>query len=104
VPLSNEDGGRGECRVADQRLLRVLVRRAESQGWVCDIVDDVIDNHCPVGDDAISAGTGDRMAATSTISFALLAQLLSIGIAEELSRQGQPPAVILSANVDAAPR
>jgi uncharacterized phosphosugar-binding protein len=69
-----------------------------------DVVDHVIDNHCPVGDAAVTVGSGDRMGATSTISFALLAQLISIAIAEELRRQGQPPAVILSANIDVATR
>lgn len=65
-----------------------------------DVVDDVIDNHCPVGDAAIPVDPAGRMGATSTISSALIAQLLSIGIAEELQRRDQPPAVIISANLD----
>lgn len=65
-----------------------------------EVVDDVIDNHCPIGDAAVSIDPAGRMGAASTISMALIAQLLSIGVAEELQRRGQPPAVILSANLD----
>ncbi len=65
-----------------------------------DVVDHVIDNHCPVGDAAVAVSPVERMGGTSTISFTLIAQLLSIAVADDLRRRGQPPAVILSANID----
>jgi uncharacterized phosphosugar-binding protein len=67
-----------------------------------DVADDVIDNHCPPGDAAIPMRSGIRVAATSTVSGALIAQLLNVAIVAELDRQGARPDTISSANVDRA--
>lgn len=67
-----------------------------------DVADDVIDNHCPVGDAAVAVA-GQRAGATSTMAGALIAQLISVGVAEALARRGDDVQVILSANVDQAP-
>lgn len=67
-----------------------------------DVTDDVIDNHCPVGDAAVELSPGRRAAAASTISGALIAQLLDVAIIAGLERRGRGVAPIRSANIDAA--
>ena len=67
-----------------------------------DVVDDILDNHCPVGDAAVGLGPHRQAAATSTISGALIAQLLNLAIVAELERRGLDLALIRSANVDQA--
>ncbi|WP_089155436.1 sugar isomerase domain-containing protein [Micromonospora sp. NBS 11-29] len=69
-----------------------------------EVVDDVIDNHCPIGDAAVPAPDGGRVGAASTVSFALLAQLLVVEIGAALHRRGRTAEVIVSANVDAPTR
>lgn len=66
-----------------------------------DVADLVIDNHCPVGDAAVALASGERVSATSTVSGALLLQLLNARVAQALARRGADPDVIRSANVDA---
>ena len=65
-----------------------------------DVADDVIDNHCPVGDAAVTLPSGAPAAAASTVSGALIAQLLTVAVMTELDHQGTGPAPIRSANVD----
>ena len=65
-----------------------------------DVVDLVIDNHCPVGDAAVPVASGDAVSATSTVAGALLLQTLNARIALALERSGAVPDVIRSANVD----
>lgn len=65
-----------------------------------DVVDDVIDNHGHVGDAAIGLGNGSMVGATSTISGALIAQLLAVTTAQTLEQRGVDPRVIRSANLD----
>ena len=67
-----------------------------------DVVDAVIDNHCPVGDAAIQLPGGARICGTSTMSFALIAQLLNAAVIRNLIDAGRTPLVIRSANVDRA--
>ena len=67
-----------------------------------DAADDVIDNHCPAGDAVITLSSGARAAAASTVSGALIAQLLNLAVLAELDRLGSAPAPIRSANVDPA--
>jgi uncharacterized phosphosugar-binding protein len=63
-------------------------------------VDTVIDNHCPVGDAVLKIVEGERVCGTSTVAFALIAQLLNAEVIRNLVAAGRPPAVIRSANVD----
>lgn len=65
-----------------------------------DVVDVVIDNHCPVGDAAIELPTGGQVAAVSTVSFALIAQLLNARVLARLAAVGHAADVIRSANID----
>lgn len=65
-----------------------------------DVAEDVIDNHGPVGDAALTLPGGDRIGAVSTISGALVAQLINVHVARTLVARGHDPQVIRSANVD----
>lgn len=64
---------------------------------VCDLIFDLC---TPVGDAVLLAESGKRVSSTSTIAFALLAQLLNARVALELETRGIDPQVITSANVD----
>lgn len=67
-----------------------------------DVAEDILDNHCPVGDAAVGVGLGSHAAATSTVSGALIAQLLNLAIIAELQGRGLAQALIQSANIDQA--
>lgn len=86
--------------VVSRRHSDAVVSRHPSGHKLVDVVDDVIDNHGPVGDAAVTVSTGQVMGATSTVSFALVAQLISVALAETLIARGAPVDVITSANVD----
>jgi uncharacterized phosphosugar-binding protein len=64
-----------------------------------DVVDVVIDNHCPVGDAVIETADG-TVSAASTIAGALLLQVLNARVIAEIRVLGTAPSVIRSANVD----
>lgn len=63
----------------------------------CDLIFDAC---TPVGDAIFKSESGKRAASTSTIAFALLAQILNARIVFELESRGIDPGVITSANVD----
>jgi uncharacterized phosphosugar-binding protein len=65
-----------------------------------DAAEIVLDLCTPVGDAALLDGQGRTIAATSTIAFALLAQLLNARVALGLEAAGIDPQVIHSANID----
>jgi len=73
--------------------------RHPSRLRLLDIADAVVDNHCPFGDATIDIGGVGRVCAASTVSFALLAQMLNAAVIGGLARRGQPVHVIVSANV-----
>jgi uncharacterized phosphosugar-binding protein len=62
--------------------------------------DVVLDLCTPTGDAALISDSGKRVASTSTIAFALLAQLLNARITLALEARGLDPKVLTSANVD----
>ena len=70
-----------------------------------DIADVVIDNLAPYGDATIELGpardgaAGVPVGAVSSLTAAFIAQLLTIGVAEQLSARGQVPPLYLSANI-----
>jgi uncharacterized phosphosugar-binding protein len=64
-----------------------------------DVVDEWIDN-CGVPGDAIIPTRSGMVGATSTIAGALIAQLISIALVEQLEAQELPAQVIASANID----
>jgi uncharacterized phosphosugar-binding protein len=64
-----------------------------------DVVDVVVDNHCPVGDAVIETDDG-AVSATSTIAGALLLQVLNVRVVAGIRALGAVPPVIRSANVD----
>jgi uncharacterized phosphosugar-binding protein len=64
-----------------------------------EITDAVVDNHCPLGDATVEIDGIGRICAASTVSFALLAQMLNAAVIGGLARRGQPVQAIVSANV-----
>ncbi|GIH98334.1 sugar isomerase domain-containing protein [Planobispora takensis] len=66
---------------------------------LCDLADVVLDNRAPYGDAVLPLPGGGAVAAVSTITSALLAQLVVTGAVAELLAAGRVPPVYLSANV-----
>ncbi|QEW04320.1 sugar isomerase domain-containing protein [Microbacterium lushaniae] len=99
------------ARVARERGVYVVavVSRAHSDasvsrhpggGRLIDYSDETIDNHGPLGDAVIRLPNGAATGSASTISGALIAQLLTVATARALLLRGQDPGIIPSANVD----
>ena len=64
-----------------------------------DVADVVIDNLAPYGDATLSLPGGVPVGAVSSITAAFIAQLLTMGVAEQLRASGQVPPLYLSANI-----
>lgn len=64
-----------------------------------DFADVTIDNLAPYGDSTLTLGSGLVMGAISSITAAFIAQLLTLGVAENLSARGITPPVYISANI-----
>lgn len=103
VELVRRARERGACTIA-------LLSRSHSAAFpsrhpeglkLGDVAELVLDNHCPVGDAALTLAGGERVSATSTVAGALLLQLLNARVAIALAERGVGPDVIRSANVDA---
>ena len=86
-----------------------VVSRAHSDAYpsrhpdglkLVDVCDLVLDICTPAGDAILMAESGKRVASTSTIAFALLAELMNARLAFEFESRGIEPGVIMSANVD----
>ena len=67
-----------------------------------DVADAVLDLCTPVGDAVLKDGQGRGICAASTISFALLAQMLNVCVVSEMETRGIDTQIIVSANVDGA--
>lgn len=66
---------------------------------LCDVADVVVDNLAPFGDATLVLDGEVPVGSISSITSALIAQLLTIGVAEHIARQGHPPPLYLSANI-----
>jgi uncharacterized phosphosugar-binding protein len=66
---------------------------------LAEIADVVIDNLAPYGDATLALPGGVAVGSVSSITSALIAQLLTIGVAERMRRDGQVPPLYLSANM-----
>lgn len=64
-----------------------------------EVADVVVDNHCPYGDATVEVDGLGRACAASTASFAVLAQMLNMGVLRELVEHEQPVRLLRSANV-----
>lgn len=103
VEMARRARAAGTCTIA-------LVSRAHCAAFpsrhpeglkLVDVAEIVLDNHCPVGDAAVTTSAGTASAA-STVAGALLLQVLNALVIEALGGRGARPDVIRSANVDAA--
>jgi uncharacterized phosphosugar-binding protein len=66
---------------------------------LCDIADVVLDNGAPYGDAALPLPSGGATGAVSSITAALLAQMITIEVVRRIIDAGQTPPVYLSANI-----
>jgi uncharacterized phosphosugar-binding protein len=64
-----------------------------------DFADVVLDNHAPYGDSVLDLPGGGKVCAVSSITAALLAQLLVAEVVRRLVEAGETPPVYLSANI-----
>jgi uncharacterized phosphosugar-binding protein len=76
-----------------------VASRHESGLRLLEVTDDVVDNHCPLGDGTVNIPGVGAVCAGSTVSFALLAQMFNMGVIRYLTERGQPVRVFVSANV-----
>jgi uncharacterized phosphosugar-binding protein len=66
---------------------------------LCDVADVVLDNRAPFGDATVQLSGGVAVGAVSSLTAAFLAQLLTIGVVQQLADRGAKPPVYLSANI-----
>jgi uncharacterized phosphosugar-binding protein len=64
-----------------------------------EVADVVVDNHCPLGDATVEVEGIGRACSGSTASFAVLAQMLNMGVVRELVEHEQPVRLLRSGNV-----
>jgi uncharacterized phosphosugar-binding protein len=64
-----------------------------------EVADVVIDNLAPYGDAALALTGGVAVGSVSSITSAFIAQLLTIGVAEQMNGDGRMPPLYLSANI-----
>jgi len=64
-----------------------------------EIADVVIDNLAPYGDATLALADGVAVGSVSSITSAFIAQLLTIGVAEQMNSEGGVPPIYLSANI-----
>ena len=76
------------------------VRPKHSSGLrLSEVADVVLDNLAPYGDATLALPGGVAVGSVSSITSAFIAQLLTIGVAERMSGDGQVPPLYLSANI-----
>lgn len=66
---------------------------------LADLADVVLDNGAPYGDALLPAGGGSRVCAVSSVTSALLAQMLTAEVVRRFHRSAEVPPIYLSANV-----
>ncbi|MFG1943445.1 sugar isomerase domain-containing protein [Nonomuraea sp. NPDC048826] len=76
-----------------------MTSRHPSGGKLLDLADVVLDNGAPYGDAVLELPGGGSYGAVSTITSALLAQLMVTETVERLTALGETPPIYLSANV-----
>jgi uncharacterized phosphosugar-binding protein len=64
-----------------------------------DFADVVLDNHAPYGDSVLELPGGGKVCAVSSITAALIAQMLVAEVLRRLTEAGETPPVYLSANI-----
>ncbi len=101
VELARLVHGRGHPLIAITSLEhsgRVESRHPSGQR-LADLADVVLDNGAPYGDAVLPLPTGGAVGAVSSITAALLAQLIVAEVVSQLLAAGEVPPVYLSANV-----
>ncbi|NNG37971.1 SIS domain-containing protein [Flexivirga sp. ID2601S] len=95
--LAAKEAGHPVIAVTSLQHTAAVEPKHPSGKRLSEIADVVIDNLAPYGDTTLEV-QGYGVGAVSSITAAYIAQLLTLGVVEELARSGEPP-VYISANV-----
>lgn len=101
VELATIVKGRGHPLIALTSVAHSerMTARHPSGRKLLDLADVVLDNGAPYGDAVLPLPGGGAYGAVSTITSALLAQLMITEVIEELVQAGETPPIYLSANI-----
>lgn len=94
-----KERGHGLIALTSLQHSRAVPARHPSGRKLFELADVVLDNGAPRGDSVLELPGGGSFGAVSTITSALLAQLMVAGTVSRLLAAGQAPPVYLSANV-----
>jgi uncharacterized phosphosugar-binding protein len=76
-----------------------VASRHPSGKKLIDFADVVLDNHAPYGDSVLDLPDGGKVCAVSSITAALIAQMMVAEVLRRFSEAGETPPVYLSANI-----
>ncbi|MGA4988077.1 sugar isomerase domain-containing protein [Nonomuraea bangladeshensis] len=94
-----KERGHGLIALTSLQHSRAVPARHPSGRKLFELADVVLDNGAPRGDSVLELPGGGSFGAVSTITSALLAQLMVAGTVSRLLAAGQAPPVYLSANI-----
>ncbi|MFC4588482.1 SIS domain-containing protein [Sphaerisporangium corydalis] len=94
-----KEGGHGLVALTSVRHSTEMTSRHPSGRKLMDLADVVLDNGAPYGDAVMPLPEGGTFGAVSTITSALLAQMMVAEVVRELLEAGQTPPIYLSSNV-----
>jgi uncharacterized phosphosugar-binding protein len=99
LALLVKERGHGLVAVTSAEQSRQLASRHPSGRRLVDLADVVLDNGAPYGDALLPLPDGGAVCAVSSITGALLAQMVTAEVVRRMLRAGHTPPVYLSANV-----
>jgi uncharacterized phosphosugar-binding protein len=94
-----KDHGHPLIAITSLRHSTAMTSRHPSGRKLLDFADVVLDNGAPYGDAILSVPGGATFAAVSTITSALLAQMMIAEVVRDLVEAGEDPPLYLSANI-----
>lgn len=101
VAMEAKDRGLFTIALTSVTYSRQFASRHTSGKRLFEVVDLVMDNCVPVGDALVEIDTtGQRAGASSTITGALLVNMLTLRVVEKILNQGNTPPILKSYNLD----
>lgn len=99
VALAAKQAGHTVIAVTSLEHTAGVTPKHPSGKRLSEVADVVIDNLAPYGDSTLTLESGHVMGAVSSITGAVIAQLMTLGIAEQLAKRGLDVPVFISANI-----
>jgi uncharacterized phosphosugar-binding protein len=99
VALAAKQAGHTVIAVTSLQHTAGVTSKHPSGKKLSDVGDVVIDNLAPYGDTTLTLESGYVMGAVSSITGAVIAQLMTLGITEQLAARGLEVPVFISANI-----